>query len=359
MDLQNTILKGIKELLYLHDYLVLPEFGGFVLKSKPAHFSLDGNSIVPASKTVSFNIQLKQNDGVLTQWLQNYLSCSAAEAIKHVSEFSSYCSSLISAKKRLNMEGLGFFYVDFEANLCFEPLQDTNFLSESFGLGTVHVHVIEDSLNEAKTSETQKESLFTDRVVIKEMSNEGLKPTPKRFRHLIQPIVVVSLSLSLLLLVISNLRVSGLLYSSVLGSDTKGLYEPAVYINTPILPSVKGNSGYVADANGIAGFKISDKKSLPVRVIENRAALNLSSENSIKLKHKKFEIVFGCFTVLANAKRMHKDLQSNHLQTSISEKNSKGMYVISKGDFESKEEAIEQLEKLKASYPKAWIKSLD
>lgn len=359
MDLQNIILKGIKELLYLHDYLVLPEFGGFVLKSKPSHFSIDGNSIVPASKTVSFNIQLKQNDGVLTQWLQNYLSCSATEAKKHVSEFSSYCSSLISAKKRLNMEGLGFFYIDFEANLCFEPVQDTNFLSDSFGLGTVHVQVIEDNINDAKTSETKKESLFTDRVVINEITNEGVKPTNKRFKHLIQPIVLVSLSVSLLLLVISNLRVSGLLYSSVIGSDSKGLYEPVVYLNTPILPSVKGNSGYVADANGIAGFKISDKKSLSVRVIENKVALNNTFENNVKSKHKKFEIVFGCFTVLANAKRMHKDLQRNHLQTSISEKNSKGMYVISQGDFESKEEAIEQLEELKTSYPKAWIKSLD
>src|SRR4051812_36740741 len=113
MNVQQTIIKGIQEQLFYNDYLVLPDFGGFVLKKKASHYSPTGGSIIPPSKTVSFNVQLKQNDGILVLWLQNKLACTSSEALSHLVEFSHYCSGILNTKRRLTLDGIGFFYLDF------------------------------------------------------------------------------------------------------------------------------------------------------------------------------------------------------------------------------------------------------
>src|SRR5437868_7519242 len=139
MNVQQTIIKGIKEQLFRNDYLVLPNFGGFVLKSSPSRFSASGGLLIPPTKTVTFNVQLKQNDGILAIWLQNTLGCTSNEALAHLKDFSEFCSGILNAKRRLTLEGIGFFYLDFENNVCFEPQQDSNFLTRSFGLTPVSI----------------------------------------------------------------------------------------------------------------------------------------------------------------------------------------------------------------------------
>src|SRR5688572_27641542 len=131
MNVQQTIISGIREQLFFHEYLVLPGFGGFVLQSAPSHFSPSGSLLIPPSKTLSFNSQLKQNDGILARWLEKKLGCSMIEATAHLKDFTEFCSGILSVKRRLNLEGIGFFYLDFENNICFEPKQDSNFLTAS------------------------------------------------------------------------------------------------------------------------------------------------------------------------------------------------------------------------------------
>src|SRR6478609_428978 len=158
----------MKEQLFSNNYLVLPGFGGFVLKSRASHFSASGGSLLPPSKTVSFNSQLKQNDGIMALWLQNKLNCTAKEALAHLAEFAEFCTGVLSAKRRLTLEGLGFFFIDFENNICFEPQQDANFLGESFGLAPISLKPLIAEAPEKFKESSIKEPVFVDRRIERE-----------------------------------------------------------------------------------------------------------------------------------------------------------------------------------------------
>ena len=132
MNVQKTIINGISELLYTHDYVVVPGFGGFVSRHQLSHYSLNKEVLNPPSKKIMFNVQLKQNDGVLTSWLKEKINCNFDLATKHIEEFAAQCKILLDTKHRLEFENLGLFYLDLEKNICFEPKTDINFLIESF-----------------------------------------------------------------------------------------------------------------------------------------------------------------------------------------------------------------------------------
>ncbi|PBQ34317.1 hypothetical protein CNR22_21920 [Sphingobacteriaceae bacterium] len=359
MSVQQTIIKGIKEQLFFNNYLVLPNFGGFVLKSTPSHFSASGGLLVPPSKTVSFNAQLKQNDGILAVWLQNALKCRANEALNHLTDFSEFCTGILNAKRRLALEGIGFFYLDFENNICFEPQQDSNFLTKSFGLGSVSIKELEITLTEPK-----KETVFVDRTLhtsehISEPVNGPVK-SRRNYSKIAIPVSLVAVLIALLGLLVNNTQFKGDLRASLYGETTKGIYTPLNYADLSILGSDIKQPTYVADANGIATLELDAKKHIAVKALEN-------SFNTPDLKHSgsthitnlgsgKFEIVLGCFTVLENAERMVSKLSSKHIRATVSGKNNKGMYVVSNGNYATKEEAITKLIEVKDFFPHAWIK---
>ena len=91
MTVQKTIIEGISELLYDNEFVVVPGFGGFVSRTERAHYTLNKAVLQPPSKKILFNVQLKQNDGILATWLKDKIACDFIQAGKHIEEFASYC----------------------------------------------------------------------------------------------------------------------------------------------------------------------------------------------------------------------------------------------------------------------------
>jgi len=356
MNVQQLIIKGIKEQLFFNNYLVLPNFGGFVLRSNPTHFSGGGAILMPPSKTLSFNAQLKQNDGILATWLQNQLKCTSSEALSNLNEFADYCKSVLSTRRRLSIEGVGFFYLDFENNTCFEPQLDTNFLADSFGLKAISLVEISETVTEVK-----KEFVVEDRVgneAINTISTEIKKQ--RNYRRVIAPLALVVAIFSLLSLLVTNTKISGELKSVVFGSSENGTYTPLSYPQLSLNESKASTPEYVADANGIATVEV-DNNLIAVKVIEsaNPDVKHVSrpvTDKFYKHNNANFEVVLGCFSVLDNAKRMIKKLKRQNIHAVISEQNAKGMFVVSNGDFATKEEAISKLEQIDSLCPNAWVK---
>ena len=355
MSIQQTIIRGIKEQLFFNDYLVLPNFGGFVLKSKAAHFSASGGLLIPPSKTVSFNAQLKQNDGIFAIWLQNALKCDAIQAVNHLKEFSEYCSGILTAKRRLSLEGIGFFYLDFENNICFEPQQDSNFLTNSFGLGPVSIKELESEIPEPK-----KETVFVDRTL--HSTETIIQPvrTKRNYNKMVTPLLLAILFVSLLGLLVNNSSMKGELRSSLFDGNSKGTYTPLTYKDLNIINSFAKNQVYVADVNGIATLALEESKKLSVKAVStifnSSPAKHSESKHIANSNSGNFEIVLGCFTVLENAERMVNKLSSQRINAAVTGKNNKGMYVVSNGNYSSKDEAIHKLIEVKEIFPHAWIK---
>ncbi|MCE3258794.1 MAG: hypothetical protein K0S12_435 [Bacteroidetes bacterium] len=356
MNTHQTILKGIKEQLFLNDYLVIPNFGGFILKKSSAHFSSSGTLILPPSKSVSFNVQLKQNDGLFVQWLQNEMKCEAKEALSHLHDFAEYCRSLLQTRGRLTIEGIGFFYLDFENNICFEPQQQTNFLSSSFGLTPVSLKELDIEVP------VKNETVFIDRksdVIAPVKTEETFKR--RNYRKMAAVAVSGAILFSTLVIIISNNKITGRLKASLLGKETKTFYSPLNYSDIQLSELSIAKKDYVADANGIAAIEL-DNKTIAVKAMEIEASTTKVVKHSssyaakVNFSNKNFEVVLGCFSILNNAHKMVSKLSDKQIRAAVTGQNEKGLYVVSGGGYDTKEEAMAQLNELKTAFPNAWIR---
>jgi len=355
MNVQQSIIKGVKEQLFYNDYLVLPNFGGFVLKSNPAHFSTSGTLLLPPSKTVSFNAQLKQNDGILVSWLQSQLSCTASEALNHLHEFAEFCSSILNTRRRLNIDDIGFFYLDFENNICFEPQQDTNFLMKSFGLGAVSIQEIE-----VPAKEPKKEPVFEDRIISTQTKEQTILPqkVKRNYSKFISPAIVGLFFFSLLFLIVSNQKISGKLQASLFGETSASVYSPLTYPELSLSKTDNSNQAYITDANGIAVLEL-DNKTFSVKAVETSKAKTSTHKTVLRKNNRSFEIVIGCFSVLENANKLIARLSQQNVEAVVLNKNYKGLFVVSVGGYDTKQEALAKLTTIKSSVPKAWIKKCE
>lgn len=350
MNVQNQILKGITELLHQHNFLVIPGFGGFVLKSERSHFSSNGGMIYPPSKTIGFNAQLKQDDGLLLLWLKENIQCSPIEASAHLKNFSEYCNSLLTNKGRLNIEGIGFFYTNFDGKLCFEPQQHVNFLKSGFGLSPI-------SLKELAVEEITKEIHTEDRVLAVSENESALKTKNRNLRKIAYASVVGALLFSGLLIFVSNTKMSGKLKAAFGGTEVKSSYAPIQYDELKLNSVVNEIKNYTADVNGIAVLELEEHKTVAVKTFEVVEIVNPKNTHESILNRKgDFEVVLGCFSIKRNAMKLITQLKSKNISGFVSGKNEKGLFVVSGGGFKTKEHALEQLEILRSTCPKAWIR---
>lgn len=128
------VSKYIKELLFIHDCVILPGFGGFVANYKPADINENLNVGFPPSKAIGFNRNLSKNDGLLITRLAEAENLNYSEAEKSVLFFTEDIRVRIQRGEKVKLDQLGCFYNDRRHNLLFEPSKELNYLVDAFGL---------------------------------------------------------------------------------------------------------------------------------------------------------------------------------------------------------------------------------
>ena len=61
------IVTHIERLLLVHDCVIVPKFGGFVLQAVPAMQHKEEHTFRPLRKEIGFNMTLQHNDGLLPE----------------------------------------------------------------------------------------------------------------------------------------------------------------------------------------------------------------------------------------------------------------------------------------------------
>ncbi len=347
MNVQKTIINGISELLYTHDYVVVPGFGGFVSRHQLSHYSLNKEVLNPPSKKIMFNVQLKQNDGILASWLKEKMNCTFEQSAKHIEEFAAQCKILLDTKQRLEFENLGLFYLDFEKNICFEPKTDVNFLIESFGLSNI-------TLKELEKETVTKVIETKDRFEKVEISQPVKQRNYRRVAVIAAGIPVVTMAV---LFAVNFVKPNTISYSKVFGFGNEVTYSPVNYNSSLTELEIKNTEPYIVDANGYAAINLFEDKTVAVNIsaVETKShtvTKHYSHEISVA---GKYQVVMGCFSVKGNAKKFVRTLSSENLKAGLSGVNAKGLHVVSAGGFDDKESAVALLQSIRSKYPNAWV----
>ncbi len=74
----------ISELLFEHDCVIVPDFGGFVCNYAPAGIDPVKHLFEPPGKRILFNKGLTRNDGILAHHISGKLKLSYPEALNAI-----------------------------------------------------------------------------------------------------------------------------------------------------------------------------------------------------------------------------------------------------------------------------------
>ena len=128
----------IGDLLLRHNCVVIPSFGGFVAGQTSAIFDATKGSIIPPRKSLLFNKQLINNDGLLIAAYAHATKKSYEESNNYIQKQIQHWHHKLDAGERISIDRVGFIFLDHERNIGFEQDRFHNLLLASYGLGKVH-----------------------------------------------------------------------------------------------------------------------------------------------------------------------------------------------------------------------------
>lgn len=124
----------IRELLFSHDCVIVPGFGGFIGNFTPAGLDKKTGVYYPPLKQISFNRNLNHNDGLLIGKISMVTGLNYADSRRLVEEFADEIRTKLASGKQVVFDHIGTFSNNHENNVQFEPEPGINYYPGSFGL---------------------------------------------------------------------------------------------------------------------------------------------------------------------------------------------------------------------------------
>ena len=128
------IEKYISGLLYRYQCVSIPGFGAFLSEWQSAQIAEGHNSFVPPRKVISFNSNIKTNDGLLANHIALQEKISYETALAKIQTQVVFWLEKLQNKEVLTLENIGEVFSNSENNLVFKPNTSVNYLMDSFGL---------------------------------------------------------------------------------------------------------------------------------------------------------------------------------------------------------------------------------
>ena len=318
----------IKDLLYSNDCVVLPGLGGFIAKYKGASLNSSLHTIHPPQKTIGFNPQIKENDGLLVSAFCALSNCSYSEGKIELDAWVKEQSNTLVRGEKISWKGIGILFQDRLGKIQFIPDSKANFSLESFGLEKIILVPVERKIEEPVTAEVS---------VLEKRAEQGSKWIWKAAAVLALPILGV-----------------GIFALSHKIESTDWQYASF---------KLFGNKSRVAS------YTPTDTRTIPTYTVKEETELVSTQEEIISTSpikaeepevtatnHKKYEIIVGAFGVSENAKRMVRELKKKGYNAFLAGKKGNLQMVAAASD--SNYAAILQtLDKIKSEVnPSAWLK---
>lgn len=129
-----NISSHISSLLYRYQCVTVPGFGAFLTEIQSAQLNGSAVTFNPPSKIVSFNANIKNNDGLLANYISITEKISYEEAVTKIAAEVLLWMQKLQSRETLTFENIGNIKLSHEMTWFFEPINNTNYLSSSFGL---------------------------------------------------------------------------------------------------------------------------------------------------------------------------------------------------------------------------------
>lgn len=315
------IEQHISQLLYRYQCVTVPGFGAFLTEFVSAQLHEPSHTFSPPKKVVSFNIHLKNNDGLLANHIAQVEQITYETAVRFIELMVSDWKSLLSNNEVLYLNNIGHVRLNSEGGLVFKPFENTNYNMGSFGLSEVVCNEVERfvSNNQEFLNETTVENIeeVQEDVNVVSISNDQRQPK-SWIRYAAAAVVTLGVlsAASYYWLEEKVAQETLIVEQKVQEKVNQKIQEATFFIDTP-LPAIT------------------------INIAENK---------------KPYHIVSGAFREKQNAEKALQQLISQGFKANIGEINAYGLYPVFYGSYAKSSEALEAMQFIKRNHnPEAWL----
>jgi hypothetical protein len=318
----------LNDLLYEHDCVIIPGFGGFIGNYAPASIHPVHHTFLPPSKSLLFNVSLKQNDGLLASRIVTVDQISYDKANQKIRDFVENCNNRLMRGDELDISGVGKLWRDKEGNVQFEQDPAINYLADAFGLSSfVSLPV------QRKKIHKRIEKKITRYIETSGPGTRILSRSLKWAAILAIPVGTAVLGFTN----IDKLQTMPFSYSGFFSLGTPS-EAPAPAPDRRGVSLDASSRGPVWDSRTFVQTGIS-----PLTTPPNE-------------EPARFAVIVGAFRVQENAGRLITRLIRDGYRACLAGQTKSGLYRVSINEYQDKEQAIEGLTETRAKgFPGAWL----
>ncbi len=336
-------------LLYDHDCVIVPEFGGFLAHYAPARLDVQRRLAYPPSKTLSFNRKLVRQDGLLADHVARHEGLDFQAAKDRLQAEVARWRETLQRDGRLELERIGTFFHDAEKNLQFIPDNRANFLKDAYGLRPVAAIPVPATVLRLEPSATAETAA---------VATSGTR----RKRQWLAAAAMAAMALTAATwYMVGSTELPGLVAGNLnflrLGETPRYVMPaPPTGVEAPQM------AGFWTAPTGLEGvhvLPIAGPTAPPVAVDlgpgpEAAPPVN-TAVATVSPVGQRFHIIGGCFLEKENADRMVAELQARGFAASVIDKKG-NLYRVAYGSYPLRTTALEALNAVrKEEAPEAWL----
>ncbi len=125
----------IKELILKNECVILPHFGGFITRYRPANLDPEEKILTPPSKEIEFRKDLTKDNGLLVNHIAKKEKIFITKARRLIQDYVNEINARLNRGDKVVLEGIGSFVKDSaDQEIKFFSLSNENYLIDSYGL---------------------------------------------------------------------------------------------------------------------------------------------------------------------------------------------------------------------------------
>lgn len=314
----------IRELLFGHDCVIVPGFGGFIGNYSPARIDKNSGTFFPPVKQISFNRNLNHNDGLLVGRISESAKMNYADARNLVEEFVNDIKRKLTKGEKVGFDKIGSFINNHEGNVQFEPDRDANYHLDSYGLTSFQIAPLE--------------SYDVRRKVLKFKDKEPLKHTSLR-KVLWRAAVIIPLLVAVIVVPLTT----DILKTKVQSTSMN-----------PLANIEFENNRQAVDQSKSAETVLSSNQTPPAeKTIVTESAVPVNEEKALPAEEV-YCLIAGSFQSENNAGVLIKKLEADGYKPELL-KGPNGFYRVSAIRCSGLSEAISSKDTIIKKYPGTWV----
>jgi nucleoid DNA-binding protein len=300
----------ISDLLYRYECVTLPNFGAFLSHPISARINEATSDFYPPQKQLSFNAQLKSNDGLLASYISDVENISFEAATRKIEQQISQLKSRLEKGNTVEFKHIGELTFSEEGKLLFIPSESLNYMTEAFGLASFVSPSVERQAHKAVVHNLEATGAI------------ALAPKKRKSALYMKYAAIAVLALGLGGSIGSNLYLTQIEQQNSVALDT---------------------------ANATLDNKIQEA----TFVIDNPLPAVMVS---LKKQSGDFHVVAGAFRMKANSERKLQQLKALGYSARLIGINRYGLHLVVYESFETRKEAEKALFKIRKSQDRAaWL----